>query len=80
MTHVTFLNWTKLSIPSFILLQLRSHMKGVIKVKSVRQYCSFYVTFSDPMKALEAFGDSDDLLLNEGRVLVLFARQREFSF
>lgn len=68
------------SCPNSFLLQLKSHLTGVIKVKSARQHCSFYVTFSDSMKALDAFGKSGELQLNEGRVLVLFARQKEFSF
>ena len=68
------------SCPNSFLLQLKSHLTGVIKVKSARQHCSFYVTFSDSMKALDAFGKSGELQLNEGRALVLFARQKEFSF
>ena len=55
-------------------------MPGVTQVKSARQHCSIYVTFSDPMMALEAFSKSDKLQLNEGRVFVLFARKKVRNF
>ena len=67
-------------VPNFFLLQLKSKMPGVTQVKSARQHCSIYVTFSDPMMALEAFSKSDKLQLNEGRVFVLFARKKVRNF
>ena len=54
-------------------------MPGVIQVKTARKLCSFYVTFSDHMKVLEAFGGSDELTLTEGRVNVLLDHRKESS-
>ena len=42
-----------------------------------RRYCCLFVTFSDPMKALDAFWQAEGLELNEGRVVVLFDRLKE---
>ena len=58
-------------------MQIKDLLPGVTHVRANRKYCSLFVTFSDPMKALDAFWQAEGLELNEGRVLVLYDRLKE---